>query len=145
MEITMDNRRGGARRRLARVIACVAGLLVISIAHVGAASAAGSEQFMTNMGLGPTNAYASGNAHAWLYDIWLTPNPYRACPAVASGYGGYTSTPNAGGNNTAYQSSLCAVGYAEWYPNPVSGALHGAVYNNSGGTTTMGFADAAWQ
>jgi hypothetical protein len=57
------------------------------------------------------------------------------CPALASGYAGYTSTPFTSPHWTAYQSYLCGPRYQEWWPNGTAGVyFRGAAYNPNGST-----------
>lgn len=115
-----------ARRRGVGFAVALTATLLGAATLPNAASAYGNETFMGNQGLSAGNAYASFSAHTYITGVVKDAN-HTACPAVASGYGGYTSTPFSGGHNTAY--TACGPGFTAWYPNPVGSSLHGAVYN----------------
>lgn len=108
--------------------ACGFAVCVLAVLVNAGVAAAAFETFMGSQGLSAGNAYSSYSAHSYVNQISVDSN-HTACPAVASGYSGYTSTPFSGGHNTAYQSYECGYGVATWYPNPTGGYLHGAVYN----------------
>ncbi len=82
---------------------------------------------MTNQGLSAGNAFASGGSHYWVNYV-STISDHTSCPGVASGYGGYTSNLNSGGNFTAYTN--CGTFGGDWYPSGTqSYSFHGAVVN----------------
>ncbi|HEX8105798.1 MAG TPA: hypothetical protein VF533_24495 [Solirubrobacteraceae bacterium] len=87
------------------------------------------EQFMNDgQGLSAGNAKASGTAHTGVDVVFGSAN-HTWCPALAAGYGGYTSTPFSGGHFTPYDPNRCGAYYQEWYPNTSSGEyFHGAAY-----------------
>lgn len=128
---------------LDRAATLVAASLVALALSAGTAFAA-TERFMSNQGLSAGNAYASLSAHSNVFLI-VTSGDHTACPAVATGYAGYTSSPFSGGRYTAYQSSLCGPGQRAWYPNPSSSYVRGATYNpNTSTFDFMYYADYAW-
>lgn len=128
---------GGAAKRVSKVMAVTAVLAATWATANASVAFASYDTFMGNQGLSAGNAYASSSVHSYVNQISVDTD-HTACPAVALGYSGYTSTPFSGGHNTAYQSYAC--GYTQggrvptWYPNPTSGSLHGAVYNPNGST-----------
>lgn len=103
---------------------------VLAISALPHAASAGVEQFMNDgQGLSAGNAKASGSAHSGV-DVVFGSADHTFCPAVAQGYGGYTSSPFTGGNFTAYQSWACGPRNQYWYPNGTANYyFHGAVYN----------------
>lgn len=109
---------------------------------------ASGTNFLQEQGLSAQNAYGSGGAHAYVAIIQTytrEPSAHTACPAVGAGYGGYTSTPFSNGHWTAYQSSLCGPGFAQWSPNPTADVLHGVAFNpNSQTYDYFGFAYYGW-
>lgn len=105
--------------------------LAVGACTASSASAA-LETFMNYQGLSAGNAKASVSAHSGVVEIEVITD-HTACPAVAQGYTGYTSTPFSGGNFTAYLN--CGYPRAVWYPSGTSGIyFHGAVHNNNGST-----------
>lgn len=105
--------------------ALLAGLLCGVMA--APAAAAGTFTFMSNQGLSAGNAYASAGSHYYVYQV-RTSSDHTSCPGVASGYGGYTSTLNGGGNFTSY--SQCGTYGGTWFPNGTqSYSFHGAAVN----------------
>lgn len=114
-------------------VACISAATVVAMsASVGVASA-GISQFMGAQGLSAGNAYADGNVFRYINNVHVY-SDHTICPAVGSGYGGYTSTPFSGGNNTGYYPAQCGYGDIWGSFNPVSSNLHGAVYNPNGAT-----------
>lgn len=126
-------------------VAVIASLAVAGIASASVAHA-GFETFMGAQGLSAGNAYASTSAHSFVNRIEADVD-HTACPSVAAGYGGYTSTPFSGGHNTFY----IPCGYTSfgviprWDPNPTGDFFHGAVYNpNSVTFDNFNFAVYYW-
>ncbi|HEX6023056.1 MAG TPA: hypothetical protein VFZ00_13735 [Solirubrobacter sp.] len=109
-----------------RAIICIVGALAICGTTAGAAWA-GNELFMSNQGLSAGNAYASTSAHT---GVWALEGDadHTHCPAVATGYAGYTSSPFSGGNSTSF--GACGPHYQAWYPSGLGSVYrHGAEYN----------------
>ena len=100
---------------------------------------AASQVFMDEQGLSAGNAKASSSFHTRVYEIEGNAN-HTHCPAVAQGYGGYTSTPFSGGNFTAYLN--CGPHYQFWLPHGTANTnFHGAEYNPN--ISTFDFFDYA--
>jgi hypothetical protein len=105
-------------------------LLALLVAlSVSAPAWAGSDQFMTNMGLSAGNAYGSGGAH--IIGTIQIYTDHTACPSMEQGFGGYTSTPF----SYPFYYSNCGYPIPSWSPGYVpGGAYHGAVLNPNGAT-----------
>lgn len=98
---------------------------------------------MGNQGLSAGNAKSSSTGHTGITSVYGDAN-HTWCPAVAQGYGGYTSTPFSGGHFTAYSS--CGPHFQLWGPNGTSGIwFRGAVFNPNGATfDTFTYAEYQW-
>ena len=112
-----------------RLIGCLGAVMVVLVASTAPAVAA-TEEWMTSSFIGAgLVAHASVSAHTGVSNTHKNGQP--ACPAVASGYSGSTTTPNSGGNFTAIGN--CGDGDRIWNPNGTAGIFfHGAVYSGSG-------------
>jgi hypothetical protein len=131
------------RHRLRRRGLCV--LVVVTAATslaVGIAAspafASGTETFMSNQGLSAGNAKASIAAHTGNPIAVAASSDHTFCPAFATGYAGYTSTPFTGGHTT-FVGPTCGPGVQGWSISSNS-YMHGAVYNPNIST----FDEFAW-
>jgi hypothetical protein len=112
-----------------RLIGCLGAVMVMLVASAAPAMAA-TEEWMTNSFIGAGEvAWASVSAHSGVSNSHK--NGDSACPAVASGYSGGTTTPNSGGNFTAIGN--CGGGDRIWSPAGTAGIFfHGSVYSGAG-------------
>jgi hypothetical protein len=129
------------RRRLA-FAGCGAAFAWCGIVEAGRA---GYDQFMSyGQGLSAGNAFASAGSHYGVDLITRYAN-HSFCPAVASGYSGYTSSPNGGARFTA-QRPTCGPHFQDWMPaGTASISFHGAVWNRNQSTfDVFDWADYHW-
>jgi hypothetical protein len=88
---------------------------------------------MGAQGLSAGNGYADGNAHAYV-DYVYSAADHTHCDSYSTGYGGYTSSPNSGGNHT-YYNLPCGPGTTTGSAPGTSTQYHGAELNPNGSTT----------
>ena len=104
---------------------------------------AGWQTFMSNQGLSAGNAYAAVPAHSGLLAVSGNAN-HTHCPAVGTGWTGYTSQPW-GGGNYMYWSSSCGPGTVGWTFSAGGSYYHGAEYNpNSSTNDQFSWAEWSW-
>lgn len=117
---------------------------LLAMAVGASTAAAGNQTYMSNgQGLGAGNAYASGSSNTGV-DLTRGYANHTHCPALAQGYGGYTSSPNGGGRWTGW--STCGPYFQEWLPNGTANySFHGAEFNpNQSTTDVFNYAEYYW-
>lgn len=103
-------------------------LAAVGLGLATSGASAVNVKFMGPQNLGSRNAYAGAYAY-YPANFVIETSDHSACPGVAQGYSGYTSTPNSGGRITHWTN--CAPGESSWYFNNAGEAWRGAVFNST--------------
>jgi hypothetical protein len=113
------------RRHGLRTVVCALTCVVAALLASAPAAFAGIEGWY-GFWIGPGDAWATGSAHSYVWDIWSDTN-HTSCPAVGAGWGGLENNPRAHGDFLAYIP--CGYNGVDWMPNPTGDYLHGVTYD----------------